>query len=306
MRARRRVAIFSADPDWHAKRLIAALAARGMEGVCVALEECSFDVGGGLAGLRLPGFEEALPDGALTRLISAGSLEEITLRLGILRALEELGVPVHNDACAVENTVDKSMTSFLLKRSGLPTPPTWAVQSCESADRIVERELAAGEKLVLKPLFGSQGKGVLLIDAPDQLPAPEEVGGVYYLQRFVDTGAAGWHDWRILVVGGRAIAAMIRRGRGWITNVFQGATCEAVAAEGEFAELAVAATKAVGATYAGVDLMRGRDGRCVILEVNSIPAWKALQRIAQIDIAQTLVDHILSRLSAAGPQAAAV
>jgi glutathione synthase/RimK-type ligase-like ATP-grasp enzyme len=52
--------------------------------------------------------------------------------------------------------------------------------------------------------------------------------------------------------------------------------------------------------------MRGRDGRCVILEVNSIPAWKALQRVARIDIAQTLVDHVLSRLSAAGPQAAAV
>jgi RimK family alpha-L-glutamate ligase len=306
MRARRRVAIFSADPDWHAKRLIAALAARGVDGVCVALEACYFDIEGGRAGLRLPGFEEALPDGAITRLISAGSLEEITLRLGVLRALEQLGVPVYNDARAVENTVDKSMTSFLLERSGLPTPPTWAVQSRELACRIAERELAAGGKLVLKPLFGSQGKGVLLIDAPGRLPEPEEAGGVYYLQRFVDTGTGGWHDWRILVVGERAIAAMIRRGRGWITNVFQGATCEAAAAEGELAELAIAATKAVGAAYAGVDLMRGRDGRFVILEVNSIPAWKGLQGVARIDIAQTLVDHFLSRLSAAGPAAAAV
>lgn len=306
MRPNRRVAIFGADPDWHAKRLTAALAARGVEGVWVALEDCSFEIAGSAGVLRLPGFDEALPDGAITRVISAGTLEQITLRLGILHALGQMSVPVYNDARVIESTVDKSMTSFLLRQAGVPTPPTWAAESRELAQRILERETAAGEKIVLKPLFGCQGKGLALIESACELPEPDGVGGVYYLQRFIHTAAPGWRDWRVLVVGGRAIAAMIRRGRGWVTNVAQAGTCEAASPEGELAELAVAATRAVGAAYAGVDLMRDRDGRFVVLEVNSIPAWKGLQGVTEIDIARTIIDDFLSRVPAARPCAAAV
>jgi glutathione synthase/RimK-type ligase-like ATP-grasp enzyme len=46
------------------------------------------------------------------------------MRLGILHALRELGVMVWNDARAIERCVDKSMTSFLLARSAIPTPDT--------------------------------------------------------------------------------------------------------------------------------------------------------------------------------------
>jgi RimK family alpha-L-glutamate ligase len=306
MRANRTVAIFSDDPDWHARRLTAALAARGVDSVCVSLAECSFDIAGGGGGLTIPGFADAPPDGALVRLISAGTLEQLTLRLSLLHALGELGVPVSNDARALERTVDKSMTSFLLHRAGLSTPPTWAAESPELAQLILKREIAAGEKLVLKPLFGSQGKGLRLLRCTSDLPAPEEVGGVYYLQRYVDTGAAGWHDWRVLVVGGRPVAAMIRRGRRWVTNVLQGAECEGVSFDGEPGELATAAVGAVGASYAGVDLIRDQDGRFLVLEVNSVPAWKGLQGVTDVDIAQTIVDDLLRRLAPADARAAAL
>lgn len=303
MGARTTVVIFSDDPDWHARRLSAAFAARGVESVCVSLAECSFDVAGGVGGLTIPGFDDALPDGALVRLISAGTLEQITLRLSILHALSALGVAVSNDARALERTVDKSMTSFLLRGAGLPTPPTWAAESQDLAARILSRELAAGERLVLKPLFGSQGKGLLLLESESDLPPPEEVGGVYYLQRYVDTGP-GWHDWRVLVIGERPVAAMIRRGRRWVTNVLQGAECEAASFEGEPGEMAVAAVRAVGAAYAGVDLVRGGDGRFQVLEVNSVPAWKGLQGVTEVDIAQALADDLLRRLAPADTLAA--
>ena len=106
------------------------------------------------------------------RTLSAGSFEAITKRLGVLHALAKLGVVVWNDARAIERCVDKSMTSFLLARAGVPTPPTWTMESAEAARALVEREAPRGP-LVLKPLFGAQGKGLRLIRRPEDLPAPE-------------------------------------------------------------------------------------------------------------------------------------
>lgn len=313
MKAHSRIALFSDDPDWHARRLTQALQKRGAEVVWLSFAQCAIqtqnDTQGGISGLHLPGFEDALPDGAFVRLIDSGSLEQITLRLGLLHGLRELGVPVTNDARAIENTVDKSMTSFLLHKAGLPTPPTWVSECPEKAQAILERETRDGGKLVLKPLFGAQGKGLRLLDGASQLPEPEEVDGVYYLQRFIDTGGNGapgtCHDWRVLVVGGTAVAAMIRRGKGWITNVLQGATCEAAALDDTLAAMAVKAAATLGADYAGVDIIRDREGVHFVLEVNSVPAWKGLQGVCESDLAQVIADDFLSRLGEGDRQAAA-
>jgi RimK family alpha-L-glutamate ligase len=264
--------------------------------------DCAIDTAAPTA-MRIPGFEDALPDGALIRLISSGTLEQITLRLGMIHALEALGVATYNDARTIERTVDKSMTTFLVRRAGLPTPPTWVTENADEARAIVTREIEAGEKVVLKPLFGSQGIGIQLLESP-AVPPPEEVGGTYYLQRFIDTGTGSWHDWRVLVVGERAVAAMIRRGKHWITNVMQGAACERVNVEDEPAALAVAAARATGAGYAGVDIIRDRDGKFLILEVNSVPAWKGLQSVTDFDVAQAIVDDFLARLPDRGSRAA--
>jgi RimK family alpha-L-glutamate ligase len=296
MPGHRRVAVFVDQPDWHARQLGRAFARHGVEAVNLSLKACGFAIGGGIDGLRLPGFEAAPPDGAFVRCVSAGSFEQVTLRLGLLHALSALGVPVYNDARAIERCVDKSMTSFLVAGAGLPTPPCWVTESPEQAREIVSAEARPGAPLVLKPLFGSQGRGLQLIDNAATLPPPEEVAGVYYLQRYVEAEGEGWRDTRILVAGGRAVAAMLRHGVKWVTNAFQGARCEALTVAGEPAALAVAATAAVGAGYAGVDVIRARDGRHRVLEVNSMPAWQALQRVNEFDIAAALVDDFLSRL----------
>jgi RimK family alpha-L-glutamate ligase len=288
-----KIALFVDKPDWHAGRLKKAFAARGVELVMLSLAKTGFAVGQSGHGLTLPGFDAELPRAAFVRTIPGGSFEQITMRLGILHALRELGVPVHNDARAVERCVDKSMTSFLLHRANIPTPPTWAVQSMAEAKRLVRAEARPGRPLVLKPLFGSQGRGLRLIERIGQLP--DDVAGVHYLQRFVAGPTAGWRDWRVFVVGGRTVAAMIRHGVQWRTNAAQGARCEGVPATGAIAELAVAATLAVGAAYAGVDVICDRQGRHQVLEVNSMPAWAALQRVSKTDIAQALADDLLAK-----------
>jgi RimK family alpha-L-glutamate ligase len=287
------VALLGAGTGWHTARLEAALSAEGLTGRRVAFSTCGFEPG--RPGLRL-GRRATLPAAAVVRSIPAGSFEQVTLRLGFLHALERLGVPVINTPTSIERCVDKSATSFLLAAGGLPTPPSWTVETLEAAAGIVAAEAERGYELVLKPLFGAQGTGLTRIAEPPDLPPAEAVGGVWHLQRYVGR-QSGWHDYRVFVIAGRAVAAMIRHGAQWITNVRQGGRPAPVPA-GERAAvdaLAVAAADVTGAFHAGVDLIETPDG-LAILEVNSMPAWQGLQSVADVDIARELAHAVRTRL----------
>ena len=304
-----RVAIMADETGWHTRQLQAALRARGASGRCVDLADCRIDTTAAWHGLAIPGFGRELPDAVLVRGIAAGSFEQVTRRLGVLHALRECGVPVYNDARAIERSVDKSMTSVLLHAAAIPTPPTWAVESAVDAQRVVMRESAAGHALVLKPLFGSQGKGLQLIGAVDgvhhALPALDgEFGGVAYLQRFVPPLARPGFDWRVLVVGGRAITAMRRISEHWVHNVAQGARCVAAPLDPPLARLAEEAARTLELDYAGVDLLPAADGALQVIEVNGVAAWAGLQRVTGFNIARALVDDLLDRRVAATQQRA--
>jgi tetrahydromethanopterin:alpha-L-glutamate ligase len=294
---RMRIALFTESRIGLAGELMAALARRGVECVPVSLNDCGFDTTHP-HGLRIPGFGDALPDGVLVRSVKSGGFEEVTIRLGVLHALREVGVPVWNDARSIEACVDKSTTTFLIARAGLKTPATFTIQNPDDARAIVARECADGAALVLKPLFGAQGMGLRLVHGLDDLPAPEDVKGVYYLQRFVEPAGETWMDYRLFVCGGRAVAAMVRIGSMWITNIRQGARPEAAAITPELAGTALRAAAAVGANYAGVDLIRDRDGGLNVLEVNSMPAWHGLQEVnPQVSVAQEIVDAFCAHVA---------
>jgi RimK family alpha-L-glutamate ligase len=281
--------------DWHARELSRALTALGATSTPIRLTACGFATPGA-TGLEIDGFGAGLPDAILVRSMSGGSFEAVTLRLGILHAARELGVMVWNDARAIERCVDKSMTSFLLARAGIATPPAWVVESRAAAAAIVLRE-AVGRPLVLKPLFGSQGRGLRLIRTPEDLPESAVVNGVYYLQRFVGVERDGFRDFRLLVSRGRVVAAMARHSTRWITNVRRGARPVAMVANEEMRELALRAVDAVGAAFAGVDVLCDVDGRPTVLEVNSMPAWSGLQRVTPFNIAAVLAGDIVAAMA---------
>lgn len=294
-----RVAIATDEIGWHTRQLQAALRARGALGRCLDLAEVRIDTSFAWHGLALPGFGRELPDAVLVRGIAGGSFEQVTRRLGVLHVLRELGVPVYNDARAIERSVDKSMTSLLLHAAGVPCPPTWAVESAAQAQQLVMREAAAGRALVLKPLFGSQGKGLQRVGHVDGAfvalpPLQPGYGGVAYLQRFVPPQAQPGFDWRVLVVGGRAVTAMRRVSAHWIHNVAQGARVAPAELTPELARLAQDAARALQMDYAGIDLMPGEQGP-LVLEVNGVAAWQGLQRVTRFNIARALVDDLLDR-----------
>jgi RimK family alpha-L-glutamate ligase len=293
------VALFISGADWHARRLVRALRGAGAAVTRTSLTRCRFSTAHP-AGLDIPGFPDRLPDAVFVRTIDAGSFEAVTLRLGLLHALAAAGVPVWNAPRAIEACVDKAQTTWRLQRAGLPTPDTWALESRDDALALVAAEATRERPLVLKPLFGSQGKALRLVGAPDDLPPPETVSGVYYLQRFVGpaSGEHGFYDHRVLVAGGRALAGMIRRGTGWITNIKQGATAEAWTPDAEAERLAAAAAAAVGADYAGVDLIADGDGGYLVLEVNSMPAWSGLQTVTGFDLTEAIAGAFLADVAA--------
>ncbi len=289
-----RIAIFTDAPGWHGRELKRAAKARDIDARYVSLCACHFDLERP-HGLVIPGYEQQLPDGAIVRAIPAGTFEQVTLRLSLLHALRELGVPIYNDARGIEKSVDKAMTSFLLHHAGIATPMTWVTEDAALARRVLMKETAAEHELVMKPLFGAQGEGLQRLAVGMSLPDMNLFRGVAYLQRFVDARKKGWHDWRVFVVGGRAVATMRRHGKSWINNVAQGASCEPNDRDDELAVLAERATRALGLDYSGVDLMRDHEGNAYVIEVNGIPAWKGLQSVTPVNIAQCLMDDLIER-----------
>ena len=290
------IVIFTDVPGWHGARLTEAFSARGFDTVNASLTQCCLNIDETSYQIDIPGCDGALPLGVFVRAITAGSLEQITTRLGVLHLLKSLGVLVYNDGRAIERTVDKGMTSMLLAAAGIPTPTTFVCESSQALER-AGRLLARGDRLVLKPLFGAQGVGLVRIDTPADLALLEPAGGVYYLQELIEPQDALWSDFRVFVVDGEPCAAMKRINDFWITNRARGGRCEAIPAHGRMAELAVAATKALDIDYGGVDLIfAAKYSDFVVTEVNSIPAWQGVQQATGIDIASHLTANFVSRL----------
>ncbi len=280
-----KIPIFTDEAGWHGAQLATAFAGRGSEAVFVSLPDCAIDLSDEIPSIKIPHFN-ALPKAVFVRGIASGTLQQITMRLNILHMLKALGVMVYNDGKAIERTVDKAMTSFLLHQNSIATPKTWVCESRQQAHDIIEKN----SQLVIKPLFGSQGQGVRLID---KMPLPMDtfVDGVFYMQQLIKAT----HDYRVFVVHNQVVAAMKRTGDTWLHNVAQGAHCKKVDDE-DVLEIALQASRVLEIAYCGVDVIKDKNGKLYVLEVNSIPAWRGLQSVTNLNIAQTLVDDFLSKI----------
>ncbi len=292
-----RIPIFTDEAGWQGAQLRQAFAKRGVDSVFVSLQDCVIDLSQQAPVIKIPHFD-TLPPAAFVRGIAGGTLQQVITRLNVLHMLNRQAVRIYNQPQAIERTVDKAMTSFLLRMHGVATPSTWTCESRSQMTAIVEQALKNRQQLVLKPLFGSQGQGVrkLQHDAPLPVPMQQYVDGVYYLQQFIET-AGQPHDYRVFVVGGKVIAAMKRMGENWVNNVASGGRCEAVTEpDPQLKSLAIRAAQAVDIDYCGVDIIQAANGEYYVLEVNSIPAWRGLQSVTDFNIAEVLVDDLLSKL----------
>jgi RimK family alpha-L-glutamate ligase len=292
-----KIVIFNDTHGWHSEQLVNALRLLDITAILTDLADCIIDLESP-TGLFIPGFENQLPDAAMVRGIAPGSLEQITLRMDVLHTLAELNVPVFNPASAIEHTVDKARTSLRLHLAGLNTPKTWACENPKLARKITTAQFEQNVTLVIKPLFGCMGKGIEKISTIEQFDQIQAVGDAFYMQEYIEPfEPEHWQDWRLMVIDNQVCAAMSRRSQHWITNFAQGAECFATTVTPEMEQLAIKATQAVQADYAGVDLIRQQDGSYTVLEVNSVPAWKGLYQATGINAATYLAQALAKRIT---------
>jgi ribosomal protein S6--L-glutamate ligase len=274
-----RLAILSRGEGWHVADLIRAAGALGHVATAVDFRT--------IHDRSLAAF-----DAAFIRTMPAGSLEQIVVRMDFLHAAHDAGLPVWNPPRAAEACVDKFLTTHRLSRAGVPTPVTYV---CQRADDAMAAFNSLGGDAVVKPLFGSEGRGIVRVTDDDlawrTFHAIEQTQGVIYLQEFVKH--PGW-DVRAFVLRGRVIGAMKRTNRlDWRTNVARGGSAERFALPAAECELAVRACEATGAVYAGVDLLPTANGVWTVIEVNAVPGWRALAPTCGIDVAKAVVSELI-------------
>ena len=314
------VLILSARTGWHTDQLCRALRERGIGGQVVAYERLVAQIGSA-ASLRAaaPAATGRRPDAdavrvmeadaVLARIVPDGSLEQIIYRVDALHWIEDRGIPVINPARAIERSVDKFYTTALLHEAGLSTPETVVCEGADDAMAAVTRMLDEGADAILKPLFGSMGHGLARVGDREVawrvIRTLAQLKSVFYVQRAIEHRGV---DIRAFIVGGRVLGAIERVAveGDWRTNVARGGTARAIELAAPWREMAVRAAAAVGADYAGVDLIESRDGRAYVIEVNGIPGWQGLQRATGIDVSAAIVDHLVRRLQAGAPAASVV
>ena len=281
-----KIALLSSGGGWHVRDLQRAAALQGHLAEAIDFRRVTASLPNGTS---LSAY-----DAVIVRTMPPGSLEQVVFRMDVLHQLEAAGVRVLNPPRALEVCVDKYLASARLDAAGLPTPATVVCQDAESAVTAFHQ---LGGDVVVKPLFGSEGKGMVRVSdieiAWRTFRTLERLQTVLYVQQFIHH--PGW-DLRVFVLAGRVLAAMRRHARGdWRTNVAQGGRAEPIALTAEEERLAVAAAGAVGTTVAGVDLLPRPEGGYYVLEVNAVPGWRTLAPTTGIDVAAAIIEHLARR-----------
>lgn len=275
--------IMGGKEGWHVKDLLRAAQSLGFKALVTDFRLISHS----LAQYSKPESEEAVC--TIIRTMPPGSLEQVVFRMDVLHALQRQGNKVLNPPRALESAVDKFLASELLQSHGLDIPHTFCCQDSDTAMEAFER---FGKDIVVKPLFGAEGRGILRIE-DEQLAwrvfrAIEKIGGVIYLQPYIKH--PGW-DLRIFILGEKVLGGMKRTAPqgAWMTNVAQGGKGEAYKLNSNLETIGIKASNAVGAEIAGVDLILDENGKWLVLEVNAVPGWKAFAPVTGIDIAREIL-----------------
>jgi tetrahydromethanopterin:alpha-L-glutamate ligase len=229
-------------------------------------------------------------DAVLVRTMPIGSLEQVIFRMDCLQALSQAGCKVINPPRSLEVAIDKWLTQHRLHSAGVMTPPTIACQTREAALAAFER---LGGDVLIKPLFGGEGRGILRIQDADMAwracGTLQQLGQVMYVQQFMDHVG---YDIRVLFVGSKMFSIKrIACDGAWRTNLSQGSRAELHELDDHQREVAQRSAMAVGGSVLGVDLLPLRDGRLMVLEVNAVPGWKGLAATLNVDIARQVLLH---------------
>lgn len=214
------------------------------------------------------------------------------------RLLEKAGLRLFNRAEAVEICDDKMLTHIALA-DAVPMPPTVAGPLCYTEGAPVSEGLLSqveqllGLPVVVKESYGSLGKGVYLAHNRTELQKIAECvrNKPHLFQRYIAESSGT--DLRVIVIGGKAIAAMRRISQGdFRSNAELGGRGEAAALDERTAQLCERVARTIGLDYCGVDLLLSKDGP-LVCEVNSNAFFGTFERVTNVNVAKIYAEHIV-------------
>src|SRR5262249_25713980 len=148
-----RIALLGDRGGWHVRDLLRAASAQGHEAIALDFRKLSANIASAADPL-------AAFDAILVRTMPPGSLEQVGFRMDLLHRAQARGQIVINSPAALETCIDKYLASARLEAAGVPVPPT---RVCQDADIAMEAFAALGGDVVVKPLFGSEGRGMVRV-----------------------------------------------------------------------------------------------------------------------------------------------
>lgn len=288
------------EPDWTAEAFLGSCKRADVEGFHLNLQNLNVD----LDNVLIDSENTHDFDAMIVRDVVASGNEGLSFRFDWIKEIENEGIPVINSTEAIQNAASKFHTTYLLGKKQIPVPSTHIVQELEKAIDVINES----KDIVIKPLHGFKGHGIFRINGNDvisnagkKLPVEAEnllrklikERGCLYMQEFIDNPD---RDIRAFVVGGEVLAAIYRSSeKGWINNLSQGGAASQCILNDEQKELCVKASEAVGANYAGVDLIEGKNTD-MVLEVNATPSGAGIYRTWGIYPTDRIIEHVVEKL----------
>ena len=212
-------------------------------------------------------------------------------------SLEFMDVPVLNKFQVANQCGNKMFMTLLLKKYNVPTPKTYFSFSSESASENIEK---VGYPLVIKPIIGSWGRGVMQLKDKDTADALFEIRDItdsphdriFYLQELIKRPP---RDIRVITIGDEPIAAMYRKSSGGFkTNIALGEDPELCEITKEIEDIYTKASKAMGSGILGIDIMEDEKRGLVVHEVNNTVEFKGLSRVSRRNIPKEMIEFALN------------
>ena len=233
---------------------------------------------------------------------SLGKVDSVIPRIGasntfygtaVVKQFEMMNSYCVNTSDAIANSRDKLRSLQILAEAGINMPITGFASHTKDIEGVIES--VGSTPLIMKLLQGTQGQGIVLAEtrkaAESVMSAFRQLDADIMVQEFIKE--SGGTDIRAFVVGDEVVASMKRiapEGE-FRSNVHRGGTMEKVQLTSEEENMAVNASRILGLSIAGVDLMRSNRGP-LILEVNSSPGLQGIESCSEVDVAEKIILHI--------------
>ncbi|MCC5913431.1 MAG: 30S ribosomal protein S6--L-glutamate ligase [Balneolaceae bacterium] len=287
-----RIAILTRNRSLYStRRLIEAIELKGHEAVVLDHLKCDIVIEQDkpsifYKGVNIKGVDAVIPRiGASVTFYGAA----------VVRQFEMMGVPTAVESQALVRSRDKLRSLQILARANVGLPKTVFTNYSKEVKKIIDN--VGGTPLIVKLLEGTQGYGVVL--APTRKAAESIIEAFHSMkarvivQEFIEEAKGA--DIRAFVIGNKVVGSMKRQGKEgeFRSNLHQGGSGQLIKLKKEEREAALRASRAMGLSIAGVDMLQSERGP-LILEVNSSPGLEGIEKVTNNDIASKIIDYVVN------------